>query len=198
MPHACSNVKRCSYAPYILAEKAHLFDHRRPESPCLFKPASAMVKGFPCRVRQEVVNANVAAIETKCTCLFSGVVAPRVHYKCRQHAGNIPATMACSLCVKCCRQSQLVRLSVADASKVSGRKIVKGTCGRQATATQRCLKRKRWGARCSSRVTVVEQHLVLHVFVPFECFPWWWWRQFKRHACHAQCSAHVLASMLWL
>ena len=102
---------RCSYAPYILPEKAHLFDYRRPESPCLFKPASAMVKGFPCRVRQEVVNANVAAIETKCTCLFSGVVAPRVHYKCRQHAGNIPATMACSLCVKSCRQSQLVRMS---------------------------------------------------------------------------------------
>ena len=125
---------RCSYTPYI----SYHFNYRRPESPCLFKPACAAVKGFPCASNRRLSTPMWRQPKPSAPVSFC-CGTPRVLLKCREHAGNMLA-MACSHCVESCRQSRLVRLNVADASEASGRKIVKGTRGRPATATQRCPK----------------------------------------------------------
>ena len=71
-------------------------------------------------------------------CRPCGIVSPGVDLTGREFVAGV---LACSRYVKSCRQSRQVRLSVADASEISGRKFVKGTWRRQATATQQRPKR---------------------------------------------------------
>ena len=118
----------------VLARKLRRF---MPEAEAEFHELRELVKAGATSAQPSFVHDTVSSVWHR----VAGVELTLRLLSGRQFIVDV---LACSRYVKSCRSSRQVRLSVADASEISGREFVKGTWRRQATATQQRPKREKF------------------------------------------------------